>query len=275
MFPVLIRFGNTSDTALGAYSTALVIALTVAIGLGVRAAGRSGLPRYRVLMCMIAAGLATLPGARLWHFLLHPGVYAEDPNLVFRMSAVGLGLFGGAAFGSLLGMLCAWWLKLPFRILADAVMPGMLIAAAILKVGCFSQGCCYGSFTSLPWGIRFPLSSPAGIHQTTQNPLTLLTGTLPVNPVQLYEAVAYLLASAIVTRWTRRQPPGTRGAWCVLAMASVHFVGLQMRDLTGQPVAAVNLSLLADALVILSGTLAITEAMYGSGFFSAWFRGNT
>jgi phosphatidylglycerol---prolipoprotein diacylglyceryl transferase len=258
MFPVLFRFGRNSEHVVTTYGVALLVAVGVAIVLGLQSARQQGLTRRRVLLCLIPAAIATLPGARLWHILLHPSIYRENPDLAWHLSAVGLGLFGGASLGCFCGMLCGLWMRLPLRTLADAILPSVLVAAAVLKLGCFGQGCCYGRATSAPWGVRFSVASPVGLHFAAQNPLTLLTGPPPIHPVQLYEAVAYLAAVVLVTKCIQTRTPGVYAAWCILAMSTVHFVSLQLRDLTAQSEIAVILSLAADFLLMISAAVTIT-----------------
>lgn len=142
--------------------------------------------------------------------------------------------------------------RLPCRRLADVLAPAVLLALAILRLGCFLGGCCFGdvaghadrvaaitdpqvryqvqslpalSAPALPWAVQFPAGSPA-----YQQHLSLgLIGeadrsSLPVHPVQLYEAFGALALVGMLLRLERRRlAPGTLA---VAATAGYAFVSL-------------------------------------------------
>jgi phosphatidylglycerol---prolipoprotein diacylglyceryl transferase len=37
----------------------------------------------------------------------------------------------------------------------DYLVPGIALGIAIGRIGCFLRGCCYGTVTTLPWGVDF------------------------------------------------------------------------------------------------------------------------
>jgi phosphatidylglycerol:prolipoprotein diacylglycerol transferase len=62
--------------------------------------------------------------------------------------------------------------------LLNLIIPGVILAHAIGRIGCFSQGCCYGKETSSIFGVVFPKGTMA-YAEGHRNPL---------HPTQLYEA---------------------------------------------------------------------------------------
>jgi phosphatidylglycerol:prolipoprotein diacylglycerol transferase len=44
---------------------------------------------------------------------------------------------------------------------------------AVGRIGCFFNGCCFGSACELPWAVQFPFGSPPHIQQVEQGKLTL------------------------------------------------------------------------------------------------------
>jgi phosphatidylglycerol---prolipoprotein diacylglyceryl transferase len=66
------------------------------------------------------------------------------------------------------------------------------VAVGIGRLSCFVAGCCYGTPTTLPWGVRFSLAD---------------AGLVPRHPTQLYES-AFHLALALLMFGLRR-----RGVW--------------------------------------------------------------
>lgn len=116
--------------------------------------------------------------------------------------ADGSGLWNGASWlsdgktimcgivGGYLGVEIAKW-TLDIRVkTGDTFAVPVAAAVAIGRVACFVGGCCYGTPTTLPWGVRFPTAgdlTPVARH-----------------PTQLYEA-AFHLAMAGWLWWLQRQ----------------------------------------------------------------------
>lgn len=69
----------------------------------------------------------------------------------------------------------------------DSFAVPVAAAVGIGRLGCFEAGCCYGTPTSLPWGVTFPTAD-----------------SLPRHPTQLYEA-AFHLTAACVLYWLQRR----------------------------------------------------------------------
>ena len=74
--------------------------------------------------------------------------------------------------------------------LFSTVMPGVVMAHAFGRVGCFLGGCCFGRITEGPLGVVFPTGSPAAeLYPNTQTG----EGSFTVLPTQLFEAGFELL----------------------------------------------------------------------------------
>jgi len=83
-----------------------------------------------------------------------------------------------------------WVLKIRVKT-GDTFAAPVALAVAIGRLACFQAGCCYGTPTSLPWGIVFPTAK--------DDPYCTR------HPTQLYE-FAFHLAAALVLWWL-----GSRG----------------------------------------------------------------
>ena len=60
------------------------------------------------------------------------------------------------------------------------------IAFAIGRIGCLLNGCCFGSITTLPWGIEYPIGTPAHwLHLFTDLIPNTHSNSLSVHPIQL------------------------------------------------------------------------------------------
>jgi phosphatidylglycerol:prolipoprotein diacylglycerol transferase len=134
-------------------------------------------------------------GSRLLYAILYVSEILNDPLLLFRFQLSHFSLYGGLGLSLAVWGLFSRRLKISFFPPLDALAPHVGITLAMMKLGCFFNGCCYGTGTNLPWGVTFPVeSSLQGWSESLK-----LFGLIPpkVHPAQLYEVGAALLASAI------------------------------------------------------------------------------
>lgn len=82
----------------------------------------------------------------------------------------------------------------------DGMIPGMALAHAFGRLGCFLGGCCYGKVTDSFLGVVFPVGSLAA----KKFPNELGTGSLPVLPTQLFETAFELLLFASLLLFAKR-----------------------------------------------------------------------
>jgi phosphatidylglycerol---prolipoprotein diacylglyceryl transferase len=130
--------------------------------------------------------------------------------------------------------------------LFDCLAPPMLLWVALLRVGCFLAGCCWGDLAAehsavadaarlqidtLPSvdrmlafiAVRFPAGSFAAQQHAS---LGLIGGgsSLPVLPTQLIESVAAVLLYGAALRAERSlRTPGALAWWCLGSYAIVRF----------------------------------------------------
>jgi phosphatidylglycerol:prolipoprotein diacylglycerol transferase len=87
----------------------------------------------------------------------------------------------------------------------DASAIGTGCAMAVMRIGCFVEGCCYGRPTDLPWGLTFAPESHAWTAHVRQDLLRPdAMHSLPVHPLQLYFAFSSLAIVMILLRVERR-----------------------------------------------------------------------
>jgi len=187
------------------YTVMTAIAVVLAVVVTPRwAAALEGLDRHRTqLAALILAPLAFVI-ARLHFMLAQPEHYAghwRDAVLVWPGAIHG----EGAVLGLALAMpLVVRWVGLPLGKFADGAVPGIALALASIKVGCFLQGCCFGEVCAYPWCVAFPASTYIHTLHVERGILAPdAPATLPIHPVQLYAAGAWL-GLAGVALWLRR-----------------------------------------------------------------------
>ena len=149
------------------------------------------------------------------------GVSAFVLNSLFHSIEKGEIVIGGITWlGGVIGGIPACLLFSHFLIpkkrgyeldLLDAMMPGMVLAHGLGRLGCFFGGCCYGGVTNSPLGVVFPVGSPA----FKSYPNADGTGSLPVYPTQLFEAVFEIAVFVLILTLLRKKKQYTTSVWCI------------------------------------------------------------
>jgi phosphatidylglycerol:prolipoprotein diacylglycerol transferase len=126
----------------------------------------------------------------------------------------GLAFYGGFLLAVPVGLWYARRKRLGVLRVADLVAPFIALGLFFGRMGCFFNGCCYGSECDLPWAVRFP-GHPAAVH-----------------PTQLYEAAAALAIAAalyLVVR-PRKRAHGEVFAALLVSYGVVRFLLEVLRD---------------------------------------------
>ncbi len=115
-----------------------------------------------------------------------------------NFTAGGLTFYGGL----ILATVRAYYKLCPTTIgfwgAADVASVGIPLGLAMGRLGCLLGGCCFGSVSSLPWGLSFPAWSDASRTHVKQGLLGAVSmPSLHVHPTQIYES----LMSLAVAGW--------------------------------------------------------------------------
>ncbi|MBQ8658202.1 MAG: prolipoprotein diacylglyceryl transferase [Clostridia bacterium] len=89
------------------------------------------------------------------------------------------------------------------------MMPGIVLAHGLGRVGCFFAGCCYGQVTDSIFGVSFPEGSSAA-HQFPAAD----GSSLPVLPTQLFEAVFELIMCIVMLAGRKKFKNYNLEIWC-------------------------------------------------------------
>ncbi len=192
MYPVLIKIG---PVAVYSWGFMLAVAVIVAI-VGARALMRKeGWDEDMVLDLVLVMVLAGLLGARLLYVFIYERELFLKPLLIFLPGPNGFAglVWYGALFGGFLGLVIYVWKKrLPFWKLADIFSPFAALGYAIVRIGCFLAGCCYGKVCTSVTGVVFPL-----------------VDYLPRHPTQLYSSgMNMLIFLFLIWFYPRKKFPG-------------------------------------------------------------------
>ena len=184
-----------------AYGLMYVLAVAAAIAITVRRWEKQGGSRELVYETAIWAFPAGLIGGRIYFDITSWGEVPPHWWGPFAIWEGGLGIWGGIAAGTVVGI---WRLRragVSVAAFMDAAAPGLLVAQAIGRVGNYFNQELFGGPTSLPWGLEIdPANRPEGYEQYST-----------FQPTFLYEIVWNVALAAFLV-WLgnhrRIRPPG-------------------------------------------------------------------
>jgi len=200
MFPRLLEIGPLTVYS---YGVLLAAAYLLALYFSVRRARAMGLDGDRVLDLGIYIIISALVGAKLLLLVVDFDYFRRQPAELWTLARSGGVFYGGLVLAFLVGL---WYVRrhrLPIWPIADAIAPGIALGHVIGRFGCLLAGCCYGTPTSLPWGVTF---TDTFASSNVGTPLHVA-----LHPTQLYDGgteLLILLFLLLTEKWWR-----TRAGW--------------------------------------------------------------
>src|SRR3990170_2572493 len=192
------------------YGVALATGFVAAIALAQHQARRVGQDAERIGALAFWVLLSALVGSRVYYVLVSwtdyfgEGTWLLNTRLgriprVLAFWEGGLVFYGGFIAATAASFIYLRHYRMRFLPYADTIIPSVALGHFFGRLGCFAAGCCWGSVSDLhlPWLVRFPPESLAYQSLTGRiQPARFLEPhrltTLPLHPVQLYEALGEL-----------------------------------------------------------------------------------
>jgi prolipoprotein diacylglyceryltransferase len=110
----------------------------------------------------------------------------------------------GGLLGVLARILSIYFFREKIRLI-DNIAAITLAGLGLQNLGCFFQGCCYGSVSTLPWAVTYSAGTPAYIDQINLGLLSpAALASIPIHPVQIYLLLACLAGSFFVIKAGKR-----------------------------------------------------------------------
>lgn len=215
MFRTILELGPFRIQSYG-----LMLALAFLVGgiLLLRGARKKSLDEGNVLNLIYVIVLSAVIGARFMYVITHLSDYAGDPLEILKIWEGGLTLYGGLLLAVAAGTLYMRRAGLPIWVVCDLAAPAIALGKALTRIGCFLNGCCFGTESHLPWAVTFPSTCQAG---------STFPG-IPLHPAQLYSSALSLLVFVVVLALGRRSlRPGTV-FWSYLLLDSAVRFGLAL-----------------------------------------------
>lgn len=159
-------------------------------------------PYLTLAYVMIICGIV---GARLAFVVLHWQDFADNITDIFnpfqadQFGIAGLNLYGGILLGIVGSVIYLRWKKMSILDAFDYFAPTIGLGIGVSRIGCFLNGCCFGTPTTLPWGVQFPSGSIP----------SFVFGAEHLHPSQLYSsAYGFLLFLLLHRLLKHRRFPG-------------------------------------------------------------------
>jgi phosphatidylglycerol:prolipoprotein diacylglycerol transferase len=283
MFPIHINLGfNTFYFYEGLY---FAIALLVGIAVATFSLKREGIFNEEVEPLLFTSFIAALIGARISHFLFwNFDLFFSDPLQIFMFWRGGMSITGGLIGGFLGGYIYTKRKAMDFWKYFAFISPGLLVAQSVGRIGCFLNGDAYGTYTTLPWGLRFPrfgrfvfgqidqtYSSPAWYFSNTQGYPghdDLYSATL--HPTQLYEALGNLVILVLVLvliHQIKKMKKPNYSAIFFLHSGGYALLRFLMEFMRGDREGVVFLNMSGMQLVLLAYAVIVTLVVIQNGVF--------
>lgn len=232
MYPVLFEYGSLR---LYSWGFMLAIAVLIAIwGIG-RLFEREGYDRDAVFEMIIVMVICGIVGSHLAYILVYQwSEFLADPLIFFDIKN---GIEGMIWYGALIGGLIPFIIYIrkkgmSFWRVADMFAPFLALGYALVRVGCFLRGCCYGEITNSALGVVFPavdefVRHPTQLYSTALN-LVLFAFLLWFYPRRKFSGQVFLfyLIGYCIYRFTVEFFRETVMFQGVLSLGQVYTLGL-------------------------------------------------
>lgn len=182
MHPIIAKLGP-----LYVYSYGLMVAIGFAAAtiLAYKQAPRFGIDKDKIIDFIIIILIGGVIGGRVLYVLTNMSYYAANPAEIINISKGGLVWYGAFLFGIIIAVLFVKINKINFWEGGDLLAPYIALAQGFGRIGCFLNGCCYGTVV------------PAA------NMLSVIFPNESVyrHPVQVYSAVFLIILYLILRIW--------------------------------------------------------------------------
>ena len=201
MYPVIFRLGPLT---VHSYGVMLALGFLIGFFLSIRRARVEGIAPAKIANLLFIVLVSGLIGARILFVLLNLEHYLAHPLEAVMLHRGGLAFFGGFALAFPIGFAYLRKVNLNPWDTFDLIIPYVALGQSIVRIGCFLNGCCYGTPSGLPWAVSFPPLSAAYAS----------FGFAPLHPAQLYQAVAnFVIFLLCLKLYSRKLSSPPKAGW--------------------------------------------------------------
>lgn len=183
----------------------------------------------------LVSWLIVLAFSRLF-FIIGTKVNSYGPSewiLFFQNLALpeaeGKVLLGGVLLGLISFIIGIKLFKIPFSSI-DSFAFAFPVGLALQRFGCLLLGCCYGTPTALPWGVKYGFDSPPHAHYFNLQIIEGLNSPTPsLHPFQFYEIINGIVVILVLVYLKRKiKKPGnlfliSLSTWALIRLFTEFF----------------------------------------------------
>lgn len=254
MHPVLFHIG---PILIPSYGATAALGVLLALMLALRTARMAAINPNQLWNLCIVALFTAIVGSRLLLIIVNWTVLRSHPAWLLGLAMIHHPLLTavGALLAGATATIFALKQRMPLRSTADALAAPLALGLAFEQLGSLLVGAGYGTETTVRWAVVY--TSPLAAHWSG-TPLGL-----PVHPVQVYAAIAFLTISISLLVWMpyRRQQGDIAGLWLLATGVTVYLTEF-WRDPEGRGTilrGALDGPQLAAILMVLAGALMLLE----------------
>lgn len=211
----------------------------------------------------IYAILFSIIGARLYYVIFSWDQYKNNLLSIFNLRGGGLAIYGAVIAAFLTAWIYCRRKKVPFLLLCDTAVPGLVLGQIIGRWGNFMNREAFGEYTDSLFAMRLPIEAvrPWDISQNISSHIIEGTNYIQVHPTYLYESMWNLLVLCVMLIHRRHRK--YHGETTLLYLGG-YGLGRCMIE-----------SLRTDQLHIPGTTLAVSQLLAGALLIFAllaWFK---
>jgi phosphatidylglycerol:prolipoprotein diacylglycerol transferase len=176
MFGLVIYFlpklADIEGMPIRGFGVMMLLGVVSGVWLAVRRARQMRVDPELILSLAAWLFIFGIVGARLFYIIQKWDEFANrhDTLIDLLIAFVNVTQGGLVVYGSLIGaaiglLIFCYRNRLQILPLLDLIAPSMVLGLALGRVGCFLNGCCFGSVCDLPWAVHFPPKSPPYMDQ--------------------------------------------------------------------------------------------------------------
>lgn len=247
--PILVKLGPLT---IRWYGLLIASAVLIGVSLSQYLAKRRNVDPNAIADLAIWLVIAAIPCARLYYVLFEWEQYAQRPEDIIAIWKGGIAIHGAILGGLVATIIFARVQKISVWLLADLVVPSLILGQAIGRWGNFFNSEAFGSPTNLPWKLYIPPQQrpPAYINYQYFHPTFLYES--------LWNVLIFAILITLFFRDLRRKPHLKVGTLALIYLVGysagrIWIEGLRTDSLMVGPLRIAQIVSLVSILLGLAG----------------------
>lgn len=191
MYPIALQIGNFTIRWYGVMAAVGFLAAAFFINRNRKEANLTSDQAANLVFIAMTAGVI---GSRIFYVVQFASQFRNNWVDIFRIDKGGLVFYGGLILAVICILIYCKMCKLDIIKVFDVFTPAMPFAHACGRIGCFLNGCCFGTMTDSWVGVKYPAYSEPYMRYPDA----------ALHPVQLYEAAFNFILCGVMIYLVRK-----------------------------------------------------------------------